>query len=301
MQRQYENDWRNLVDPIEAAEEALEIIRQGKAVVFIGSGVSRGYYPSWGESVVKLCEACGIDPPKSIDIENPKKLIKKAEECKRRNENAYYHMLKELFSIKFNAIRNTYILLLKLPFKAYITTNFDPMLATTWTYLTGKDRFYAYPNLPYRELSNGQIFYIHGYIYGHIEECCNQIKVVFAKSEFDEAYNNEQSLLPAFLQQLFTYEHVIFIGCRLGEPQLYKILKIIKSIKLQHFNQHHLQHYILLSEEERNKEYYYEKVGIKVIYYKKIDEKYIGLDKILEGWCDLRPPIPFSSLEGFYE
>lgn len=296
MQSYYENDWRNLVDPIEAAEEALEIIKQRKAVAFIGSGISRGYYPSWGESVVELCKACGIDPPGSIDIENPEKLIKKAEECKRQNEETYYHKLKELFGTEFNGIRNTYILLLRLPFKAYITTNFDPMLATTWTYLTKKNKFYAYPNLPYRELSNGQVFYIHGYIHGYIKESCTQIKVVFAKSEFEEAYNKEQSLLPAFLQQLFTYERVIFVGCRLGEPQLYRILEIIKNIKSQHFNQHHLQHYILLPEGEGNKEHY-EKMGIKVIYYKKINKKHIGLDKILEGWCDLRPPIPFSSLE----
>jgi len=116
------------------------------------------------------------------------------------------------------------------------------------------------------------------------------------------------------LSQVFGFDHVIFIGCRLREPQLRELLKIIKNIKEKQlkFPKEVFKHYIFLpkrkeeeKEEEKEENLFYKQIGIKVIRYDKLDNKnHIGLDKILEGWCNLkpiRPIIDFVSLEGFNE
>jgi len=161
VQSYYENDWRNLVNPIEAAEEALEIIKQGKAVAFIGSGVSMGFYPSWEEIIKKLCEKCGI---KFKEGSSSEEFIKIAEDCKQKNEKMYYNTLIQLLGKEPPVVRRTYILLLSLPFKGYITINLDPMLATGARDLKGIHQPFVYPSLPYNKLNNGQVFYIHGFL-----------------------------------------------------------------------------------------------------------------------------------------
>ena len=300
MQSYYENDWRNLVDPIEAAEEALEIIRQGEAVAFIGSGVSMGCYPTWEKSVRVLCEACQVEPLRVSNREediSPDELMLKSDECKKNNEELYYQVLRELFGYIHNQPRRTYDLIIKLPFKNFVTVNIDPLLADKCRLFKEKLELRVYPDLKSTYLDRGGVYYIHGMINPY-EDSTQYI--VFSKSEFDEAYG-DVSLLPGFLKELFTYYNIIFIGCRLKEDKLSYTMKVAKEIreeKLTRKTKDAYKRFIMLSmkidkvgnrllHKEQDETAYYRDLGIDVIRYNPLDENHTGLDIILENWCKL--------------
>jgi len=293
-------NWIELVDCPDIAQEAFTIVRNEEAVAFIGSGISAKCYPSWGEIIKKLCENCGVSYSENINSEN---FIEKAEECKQKHEDKYHETLADLLGKQTTIFRFTCDLLLRLPFKSYITVNLDPMLAIRAQYLNKKSEIFVYPFLKNEGIRNGNIFYIHGSL-GEFSH--NPKKIVFSKSEFEEAYV-DKGILESFLIQLFAFNNVIFFGCRLSEPPLYKLLEVIKK------NIEQISHafpgtslpkrFIFLAKDEGDKELdsYYKRIGINLIRYNKINEDHRGLDKILENWCDLkpiRPEIGFTSFGG---
>ena len=151
-----------LLSQLTPKEEAVKLRRitlGGRAVAFIGSGISIKCYPSWSETIKELCDRCGVTITQTT---NPEALIRKAEECKEANEALYYGTLKELFSNTHPQPRVTYDLLLKLKFKSYVTTNLDPLLAYKASIIRDELKCYVYPDLPYHKVESGGIFYIHG-------------------------------------------------------------------------------------------------------------------------------------------
>lgn len=296
----YPNNWTDLVEPVEVAQQALEIIRSGQAVAFIGSGVSKGCYPAWEESVKVLCKACQVKPPQASDSEediSPDELMLKSDECKKNNKELYYQVLKELFGYIHNQPRRTYDLIIKLPFKSFVTVNIDPLLADKYRFFKEKLKLYVYPELKSTYLDRGGVYYIHGMINPYEDSTQH---IVFSKSEFDEAYG-DVSLLPGFLKELFTYYNIIFIGCGLREDKLSYIMKVAKEIrekKLRFKNRDTCKHFIILSmkidkvgnrllHKEQVETIYYQDLGIDVIRYNPLDENHTGLDIILENWCKL--------------
>jgi hypothetical protein len=93
-------------------------------------------------------------------------LIDKAEECKLANQDAYHGYLANKFG-RMLGVTEQLLLLMRLPFKAVVTTNFDPQLNELATTKEGFE-LQAYPGLDARRLWSGEqtgdvpVFYIHG-------------------------------------------------------------------------------------------------------------------------------------------
>jgi len=156
----------SLIEPSEKAEHLRNVIFSGEAVAFVGSGISMGCYPSWRKTVDILCLRCGIDTP-TKDL-SPEEFLNKAEECKKLNEQEYFNILRELFGQAASFTRLTYNYLFRLPFKAYVTTNFDPLLAE---HRSSDSKVFCYPILNFEEIGKNTkpVFYIHGTVsnYAH--------------------------------------------------------------------------------------------------------------------------------------
>jgi hypothetical protein len=112
------SDYQNLIG----------LIRDRSCVPFIGSGLSAGLYPSWNDLIKTLCEECDVGNLGTEENLSSEDLLKKADEAKANDVVAYNRTLGELFTPSVHK-REAYELLLRLKFRFYITTNFDPLLA----------------------------------------------------------------------------------------------------------------------------------------------------------------------------
>lgn len=120
--------------------ELTDLILSEQALLVVGAGSSAQLgYPTWGELIDELqtlAEGCGNDfkKDKVEKKENPLKyaeLIKSHIEKVEGNSDKFYKKIKELYSPnshKKEQANEFHKNLIKLPFKGYITTNYDHVL-----------------------------------------------------------------------------------------------------------------------------------------------------------------------------
>jgi len=156
-------------------------------------------------------------------------LIDKAEECKLANEGLYEATLADIYGREEVTSRRAYLWLLKAPFKAYVTTNFDPLLSETAAAFEHTDLFY-YPLLEGRDLERNRkpIFYIHGH--ARPNGAPSGKNLVLARSEFNKAY---QGIVGVFVQNLLLSYPIVFIGCRLSDPDIHEQIRRVHSMHTQ--------------------------------------------------------------------
>lgn len=203
-----------------------DAIQSKKCVAFIGSGLAAETYGTWSDVISLLCDKFNINPD-SYDND----FLAIAEKAKQDEPTAYYNFLIEHFGGPAKSADFLYDVLFSLPFKCYLTFNYDPHLALkSKTAIIPCDTTpWAYPNLDRERMGQRSIHYLHG----HISEDATHIAentIVFAQSEFDEAYevdSNLRSMLLLCLQN----DPIVFIGCRLNEPTLPPIIEICKDIQ----------------------------------------------------------------------
>lgn len=281
----------------------LELIRKRSCVLFVGSGLSTGMYPSWEALIRELCSRCGVRGISGNDDIDPKLLLAKADEAQFKDPMKYHCTLRDIFASVVVHRREAYELLMRLSFKFYVTTNFDPLLA----YETKKPEhrcpdIYRYPDLPHRH--GRAAYYIHGMV---TDESQSAQTIILSKADFDIGYSPEKTLY-SFLHQVLTYEPILFIGCQLREPELKEMFRICretrKEIELFH-GKTAPKRYIFLPykflaseesievkrdeqiEEQENSEF--SELGITVVRYNPKDENHSGLEEILTEWCQLPP------------
>jgi len=288
-----------------------------KYVAFIGSGLSIGIYPTWEGLVSQLCKVCGLPTNIPSSNKSSEDLLKLADEAKRCDKKAYCKELGKIFGKKITKTNRSYKLLMKLQFKSYITINFDRLLASEAIDNNYKNIF-SFPSLPYNKINDHSIFYIHGYI----EE--NTIPqpdhILLGERDFERGYeNNYSGTLKSFLEQVFTYEPLLFIGCKLSEPPLRKVLETCRKIR-KTINESYPSHnppprFAILPKryyksEIRNPEHdidaekeendRFGELDIEVYRYEPKDEDHTGLLELLESLCDLQPQRVLSGFEETY-
>jgi SIR2-like protein len=189
-------------DSLNSAKLAAEILKavSGRdCIAWIGSGLSRPVYDDWPSAISKLFKACGVkDLDGSLPGRKSDQLIDKAEECKQANGGLYEATLADIYGRDEVKSRRAYMWLLKAPFKAYVTTNFDPLLSETAAAFEHTDLF-CYPLLEGRDLERKSkpIFYIHGH--ARPNGTPSGKNLVLARSEFTKAY---QGIVGVFVQNL---------------------------------------------------------------------------------------------------
>lgn len=224
----------NTIDPelVDLAERIIRCIRKGNSIAWIGSGFSKEEgYPDWPNSLRHLCEACGIPPLALNETPSPDKLLDMAEECKAKNQSVYQQTLAHLYGRRPHTHRPALHHLMRLGFRGYITTNFDPLVrdvATTHEI----DEFWTYPNLTQSPLGGNArpVYYIHGMARLGNEQTGENL--VLARSDFDEAYG-DNGRVKRFLEDVLAYYSVLFLGCQLKEPVMDAVFARVFEIHRQ--------------------------------------------------------------------
>lgn len=218
------------------AREIWPLIDSGECIAWIGSGLSKNSgYPGWREIVNKLCEKMDENP---IEINNPTsdQLIEKAEICKIKQIDLFYETLASAYGGPVSVTRLAYEQLLSLPFKAYITTNYDPLLRYTCEFIEGNGTWHYPEKLSIKVIERHMKpkFYIHGL--ARIYEYPNGKNLILARSDFENAYNHPGAV-QAFLVSVFQDYHIFFIGCRLEEGEIQLVLDRVGAIELQNMKE----------------------------------------------------------------
>ncbi|MCX5885233.1 MAG: SIR2 family protein [Proteobacteria bacterium] len=282
--------------------EAERLVLNGCYVAFIGAGMSNPPGKQWRETVHDIARRCNVKT-------NNKTLYDLIDECQEANSIEYERAFRELVPKHVPTSRTALNYLLRLPFKSYVTTNFDPWLHNLST-STNIERVHAYPDLPLHKGLSKAIYYLHGY-YDSDDSMCDPKRLVFGTKTFEQAYGYE-SLLPGFLLNLFTYEHILFLGFNPSEKNISDLLKKANSIRKSFIDVRNLKkpkRYIFfplfnVSDKEKQAKWDAEieqltSLEIIPILYEAEGEDYIGLEKILYNWVQhgelKNRPAPFKA------
>lgn len=193
------------------------LINDGKCCAYIGSGVSSAACGDWQTLITELCLACGVES-KYLDIaKSAKGRLELADLALENKSEEYQKYLYEKIAAKKIASTD-YKTLAKLPFKSFVTSNFDEGLAS---YLDVKGyKIKIYPDLDYTEMRN-HAFYMHGKIN---KPLFNTNNVIFGGRSFERAYK-EESIIPDFLKALILHNDLVVIGASLEEPMLREVIR----------------------------------------------------------------------------
>lgn len=188
------------------------LVLSKQCIAFIGSGPSIGIFDSWRSMVNNLAEYCGCDSKVKAGMPADQLLV--VAEKARCADITRYH---EYIGNHFGTISKTdflYGVLLKLPFKCYLTVNLDPLLAME-AREHGLGIPKTYPALNPAHLSTKQVFHLHGLVTEGLTPKPGTI--VLSESEFKGAYAPGSKLQRFVLSAIEDYP-ICFIGCGLREP-----------------------------------------------------------------------------------
>lgn len=207
-------------------EGLTSLIQTGEVILFVGSGLSYGHYPSWKTLVEELCKktnvSLGTDFGPTAEI-----LMQYAEKAKISNSSKYNALLTQIFGGEPRDTPVIYSILPKVPWLCILTTNFDPILAKVIQLNDHGFSLEAYPHQNARILYRKKLVcYLHGIHNNFLPRGKSSI-LILSKSDFDEAY--KEANLQAFLSTVFRDNHVIFCGCNLSEPEFEQIFKNIEK------------------------------------------------------------------------
>ncbi|MGH8908706.1 MAG: hypothetical protein ACRD0K_19970 [Egibacteraceae bacterium] len=209
-----------------------EIVASRQGIAFVGAGASAGLYPLWGELIRQLADEAvkrgdGTDDDRAYWLRNaassPQQVVRGIKE--RLGGRSFFALLEGIFAYRTGPDGNPFTpvhrALLTLPFRGYVTTNYDSGLlearracrprARATGYCTWKDRD------PLRAWLTGEVFgeqscpilYAHG-IFERSSET-----IVLGASEYHRAY--QPGLFHELIKKLWGQERLVFV--RAGRPR----------------------------------------------------------------------------------
>ena len=289
----------------------------GQLVVYIGSGLSRGY-PSWHELVSKLSNRCLGKVQDELGGETPpsETLLRVAGQARRNNEKEYAAVLAEEFAKPVKEIPRAYAELFSIPFLSYVTPNFDPLLSVAHGASgLAKLQLNVFPEIDPPQLRTGAVFYIHGLITEH--STVDPGRILLTDDDLKEHYDG---VLRNFWENLLLHHDVLFIGCGLGEPEIEMVFARCNSVNdamRSKFKVKPRRRFMMVDgratqetasfvdessspvlrsvDQRRRAAARLERLQIQPVYYDSIDDRYLGLQYALGSLPRRQPVIKYSN------
>jgi SIR2-like domain len=237
-------------------EDLQKLLAEKKAIAFVGAGASAGMYPLWGEFIGKLADFAvekSKAEPKDRDrwkadrTSTPQQRVNTI--LRKLGEDYYRQFLRETFAPRYGGDGKRYTpihaMLLRLPFRGFVTTNYDPALefarmelrpgslttgTPTWQddeevhrWLTG-DVFEPAGACP--------ILWLHGYWQ-------RPSGIVLNAGEYATVYR--PGLYRKTFQRLWEQDHLVFAGFGFNDPQFtFMVGEILRDIAGAHAEPRHI-------------------------------------------------------------
>jgi len=281
---------------MESSKELTTLVLSGNCVVFVGAGLSIPPAKKWESLVKDIADNCKV----KFDNNDLHTVI---DNCINKDEHLCNQFLNEEFPFFISSTRNAMSDLLKLKFKAILTTNFDPWISRDSWRKKHKNVF-IYPDLPLLKPINDNIYYLHGRFDSEAQN--SSIRgLVFGKNSFTDAYNN--SLLTGLLLNLLVYERILFIAFNPTEKYFSRLVESSVMIQKRIMDEQGVstsspKHFCLLPQSDKKfmDEKTYGKnermimqtkaLSITPITYQMEGEDHRGLERLLHNWRQLGDP-----------
>lgn len=213
--------FEDVKDFYEDREEVFKSIQSGKCVCIVGAGATRDVYGSWWELLDAITKK--IDPEDRKTIENEDYKVW-ADNLFAENPAASLEVISEKF-LKNSPPTPCCEKLAALPFKGYLTTNWDLLLLKAiGEKRPNRPKTHTYPSLDPFKIDGNSVYFIHGGP-DPSDNSWNSFYpegLIFTKSQYDNAYGLAEKalkdqtpsswILPSFLMNIFLHNDVLFVG-----------------------------------------------------------------------------------------
>jgi hypothetical protein len=224
-------DWRSVPGNQNAFDRLRDLLRGRQVIAFVGAGASAGLYPLWGALIKELANQAvsrgATEADRNFWIKNVDRMpdavvagIKRA-----LDPGSYAEILRDIFRPRpgpdGNYFTSLQSVLMGLPFKGYITTNFDPGLLEARYRLRPDSRPTGFgtwrdPDVVAR-WQNGEIFteqpcpilFAHG-IYERSDT------IVLGIEEYRKAYRSGP--FRRLFESIWKQQRIVFVGFSFSDP-----------------------------------------------------------------------------------
>lgn len=300
-------------------ESLSEVIRSGEAVLLVGSGCSMPMFPSWGELVQELaavaaqCVPGGFTLPdrlKSDELE----ALQYIRDAMAKNQNGhhcldrYEQRLIRLFEMNDRQPTTLHELLVALPFRGYLTTNYERLIEraldqargpyeesrwidvqTASPYFIGKAvRAMAYPAAPDRVIHlhgvndrpEGMVLTTDDYRRAYEIPGTGNAETTSSVTRYRPPYAR------VLLAALMMTRRVVFVGFGLRDPFL---MRVLQAVTEHSWEWNEPIHYAIMPIEETDAQTRWEQAehlratyGIEVLFYEVHNHDHRGLTETFE-------------------
>jgi len=220
-----------------------------------------------------------------------------AEECLRADPAAFESAVVREFDFLPSNPPPVLGKLASLPFRAFLTINFDRLIEFSLSRSNKTKTSQVYPNLWAADLTRVGVFHLHGVV--HDGKADN---IVLAKGDFEKAYSSDSNLRSFLVQTLGRFP-CVFVGTSLSDPYIGATLDLIEEQRRERIllgicYPEIPTHFVIAPKGEVGR---FESLeGIVAIPYDPIDDAHTGLDGFLnELYPDFipAPNEPFGKAE----
>lgn len=285
------------LDNLRTFADFVGTLKTDRAVAFVGAGVSvEAGYPTWTQLLSQLHAKLGelqvsASPRELQQILRMNDPLWRAEEYRRLlDRTAFSALMWEFFRPRPAVEAPTAGALAGLPFRHYLTTNYDPLLetecrkrheglkVTDWTQSEDIQRFLRTMHL---KDTTRHLVYLHGR-YDRPES------IVLSERDYVRRYVASDET-PRKLFTLFATQRVVFVGFSLNDPDLTFVLRSVNAA----FGALEAQHFLLApigddEDESVERRKFSGKHGVAPIFFRKEPAKpFAALPRILTGVAKL--------------
>jgi hypothetical protein len=295
----------------ERKRELINLVVSGEAVLIVGSGSStRVGYETWDEllnKLGKLAIQCGGD----LNQSRKNDMLAYAEDIKSHiNEETgslkrYYDCLYELFKRKSPPCDDFHKMLVSLPFRGILTTNYDTVLEAALGVIDpgpASDNFLVIDESSAARVheflmsmnNDRRMTKRIAHLHGKFDPAAS---IILTIEDYRRAYGlnltdeeshqqNESKLRFRLLWAVLATRRVVFVGFSMEDPYLNKILEVVTE-DLWTWNKS--THFAIMSISSKDAENSKDKAkmldreyGVSTVFYEDTDGLHKGLEKIIE-------------------
>jgi SIR2-like domain len=289
------------------------LIASQEAIAFVGAGFSAELHPPWKTLLQKLrAEADKVGkfaPSTGLTEDNPLLFADEIQRHFKRNDgdlNRYYQILGQQFTLTERGCTSNHENLVCLPFKGFITTNYDQSLETALirrgnkrpdcAVVVKKNNKDAHKvseflfSLDDRKQSQ-RVAHLHG-LENETEE------IILSASDYQQAYGfreatngdatvpiqNDWTLHRKIVWALLATRRVIFFGFSFTDPYVNQILRDVTADlwskgEGRHFALAPLDRTIIDAAETKQREFL--EYGVQIVFYDNLGTKHVELAKLI--------------------
>ena len=292
--------------------ELIELVASKEAVLIVGAGSSaRLGYPNWPDllkEMEKLANECGGGF--KLDCQRRKyEPLEYAEDIKSHilkqegNLNRYSNLLDKLFSSKVPSCDDLHKMLVSLPFRGILTTNYDKVLEAA---LGEKNPSQAYDNSLVidpnsaarvheflRAMTDSSLIRRIAHLHGRYEI---PDSIILSIKDYEKAYglkltanqaqrDSEWTLHRKLLWAMLATRRVVFVGFSMNDPYLNKMLETVSTDLWQWGRSSHFAIMSISPKNSENRkigaETLKDRYGVETLFYENLDGSHLSLDHIV--------------------